>query len=135
LAFAPSPSSQHRGKTALLTDNWRRKHMAEDSKFPYFLLGLGVGFVAGVLTAPRSGDETLQLIREKAGESKEYLHRQQENFKESAQHAVDRGKDAMLRQKEQIAAAYEAGRQAYKDSVTGTGSGAEEPVMGDGESI
>jgi gas vesicle protein len=109
--------------------------MAEDSKFPYFLLGLGVGFVAGVLTAPRAGDETLQLIKEKANEGKDYLHRQQEHLKESAQHAVDRGKDAVLRQKEQIAAAYEAGRQAYADSVASTGSGAADPVVREGESI
>ena len=45
--------------------------MAEDSKFPYFLLGLGVGFVAGILVAPRSGDETIQYLKERAGEGKE----------------------------------------------------------------
>ena len=55
--------------------------MAEDSKFPYFLLGLGVGFVAGVLVAPRSGEETIQYLKEKAGEGKEYLHKQQETLK------------------------------------------------------
>lgn len=109
--------------------------MAEDNKFPYFLLGLGVGFVAGILTAPRSGDETLQYIKEKAGEGKEYLSRQQDHLKESAQTAVDRGKDAVLRQKEQIAAAYEAGKQAYRESVASTGSGASEAVSGPGESI
>ncbi len=100
--------------------------MAEENKFPYFLLGLGVGFVAGILVAPRSGDETIQYIKEKANEGKDYLAHQKDHVKESAQAAVDRGKDALLRQKEQIAAAYEAGRQAYKESVASSGSGASE---------
>lgn len=105
--------------------------MAEENKFPYFLLGLGVGFVAGILIAPRSGEETIQYIKEKAGEGKDYLARQQEHLKESAQSAVDRGKDALLRQKEQIAAAYEAGRQAYRESISSTGSGVAEAILGD----
>jgi len=99
--------------------------MAEDNKFPYFLLGLGVGFVAGILTAPRSGEETIEYIKEKAVEGKDYLAREKDHLKESAATAVDKGKDALIRQKEQIAAAYEAGRQAYRESVTSTGSGAE----------
>jgi gas vesicle protein len=99
--------------------------MAEENKFPYFLLGLGVGFVAGILMAPRSGEETIQYIKEKASEGKDYLARQQEHVKETAQSAVEKGKDALLRQKEQIAAAYEAGRQAYKESVASSGSGAD----------
>ncbi len=109
--------------------------MAEDNKFPYFLLGLGVGFVAGILAAPRSGEETMHYIKEKAVEGKDYLLRQQETLKEGAQSAVDKGKEAVLRQKEQIAAAYEAGRQAYRDSVSGSPAGASSPVSGDGEAI
>lgn len=92
--------------------------MAEDSKFPYFLLGLGVGFVAGILIAPRSGEETIQYLKEKAVEGKDYLNKQQETLKGSAQDVVEKGREALLRQKEQIAAAYEAGRQAYRDSVS-----------------
>ena len=108
--------------------------MAEDSKFPYFLLGLGVGFVAGILVAPRSGEETIQYLKEKAGEGKDYLQKQQEGLKGSAQGVVEKGREALLRQKEQIAAAYEAGRQAYRDSVS-TGMSATPAVSNDGESI
>ena len=119
--------------------------MAEDNKFPYFLLGLGVGFVAGILAAPRSGDETIQYLKdragegkeylkERAGEGKEYLSRQQDSLKSTAQDAVDKGREALLRQKEQIAAAYDAGRQAYRDSV-GTDAAASESVGGQGDAI
>ena len=108
--------------------------MAEDSKFPYFLLGLGVGFVAGVLIAPRSGEETIQYLKEKAGESKDFLHKRQEALKEQAQGVVDKGREALLKQKEQIAAAYDAGRQAYRDSVS-PGSSTSQVVAGEGEAI
>ncbi|MCZ2154034.1 MAG: YtxH domain-containing protein [Bryobacterales bacterium] len=119
--------------------------MAEESKFPYFLLGLGVGFVAGILVAPRSGDETIQYLKERAeegrgylkdrvGESREYLGRQQESLKSRAQDAVEKGREALLRQKEQIAAAYDAGRQAYRASVD-AGAAAAETVQGQGDSI
>lgn len=119
--------------------------MAEDSKFPYFLLGLGVGFVAGILVAPRSGDETIQYLKERAGEGKEYLkerageskeflRHKQEDLKSTAQIAVDKGREALLRQKEQIAAAYDAGRQAYRDSV-GASAAASESVRGQGDAI
>lgn len=109
--------------------------MAEDNKFPFFLLGLGVGFVAGILAAPRSGEETMHYIKEKAVEGKDYLMRQQETLKEGAQAVVEKGKDAVLRQKEQIAAAYEAGRQAYRESVSGAASEVGGAVSGEGESI
>ena len=47
--------------------------MEEKSGFGYFLLGLGIGVAAGILWAPRSGEETRQLIAERAGEGADYL--------------------------------------------------------------
>ena len=41
--------------------------MEERSGFGYFLLGLGIGVAAGILWAPRAGEETRQLIADKAG--------------------------------------------------------------------
>ncbi|HEY3458174.1 MAG TPA: YtxH domain-containing protein, partial [Bryobacteraceae bacterium] len=42
--------------------------MEEKSGFGYFLLGLGIGVAAGMLWAPRSGEETRQLLADRAGE-------------------------------------------------------------------
>ena len=36
-------------------------------------LGLGIGVAAGILWAPRSGEETRALLADKAGEGAEYL--------------------------------------------------------------
>ena len=40
----------------------------ESNSFLWFLAGLGVGAVVGVLYAPRSGDEMRDVIRAKAQE-------------------------------------------------------------------
>ena len=82
-----------------------------------FLLGLGVGVGIGMLFAPKSGSETRELIKNKAGEGTDYLKQQSANLKQNAAEWVDKGKEAIGRQKDTIADAVEAGRQAYRDTV------------------
>jgi gas vesicle protein len=82
-----------------------------------FLLGLGVGVGIGMLLAPKSGRETRELIKDKAGEGTEYLKQRGADIKQTASEWVDKGKEALGRQKETIADAMEAGRQAYRDVV------------------
>ena len=103
--------------------------MAEQSNgISYFIVGLGVGVAVGMLLAPRSGEETRQLLREKADEGKDYLRtkadeskefvrRRGAELRESASDLIDRSKDAIARQKDQLAMAVEAGKQAYRESV------------------
>jgi gas vesicle protein len=93
--------------------------MAEENKFAYFAFGLGVGLAIGVLFAPRSGEETREYIRSKAGEGKDYLKKRAEDLRESASEAVERGKSTLSRQREHLSAAVEAGRQAYREAVSG----------------
>jgi gas vesicle protein len=83
-----------------------------------FLLGLGVGVGIGMLFAPKSGQETRDLIKNKAGEGADYLKKQGSDVKQTASEWVDKGKDALGRQKDNISDAVEAGKQAYRDSVT-----------------
>ena len=82
-----------------------------------FLLGLGVGVGIGMLFAPKSGSETRELIKNKAGEGTDYLKQQSANLKQNANEWVDKGKEAIGRQKDTIADAVEAGKQAYRDTV------------------
>lgn len=102
--------------------------MDEDKRISYFCLGLGIGVAVGILCAPKSGEETRLLLRSKAdegtgylkkvsGDSKEFLKRKSDELKDSAADLADKSKLALQRQKEQLAAAVEAGRQAYKESV------------------
>ena len=91
----------------------------EENKATYFLLGLGLGVAAGMLLAPKSGEETRHLIRSKADEGKEYLKRRKEELAESASGVVERGKTVVARQKDQLSAAMEAGKQAYREATSG----------------
>jgi gas vesicle protein len=83
-----------------------------------FLLGLGVGVGIGMLFAPKSGQETREIIKNKAGEGGDYLKQRGTEFKQSASTWVDKGKDALNRQKDNLSDAMEAGKQAYRDTVS-----------------
>jgi gas vesicle protein len=83
-----------------------------------FLLGLGVGVGIGMLFAPKSGQETRDLIKNKAGEGADYVKQRSSDVKQTASEWVEKGKDALGRQKENISDAVEAGKQAYRDSVS-----------------
>ena len=82
-----------------------------------FLLGLGVGVGIGMLFAPKSGQETREIIKNKAGEGTDYLKQRSTDLKQSASEWVDKGKEALGKQKDNFADAMEAGRQAYRDTV------------------
>lgn len=95
--------------------------MEEDNKLSYFFLGLGVGVAVGVLFAPKSGEETRNLLRDKAGEGADYVKRRGEELRGQASDALDRGKQTLQRHKDNLSAAVEAGKQAYRDAVTSPG--------------
>ena len=89
--------------------------MDEQNRLSYFFLGLGLGVAVGLLFAPKSGSETRDLLLSKADEGKEYLRRQTEGLKDSAGDLLDKGRDLVAKQKDQVAAAVEAGKQAYRE--------------------
>ena len=88
------------------------------NSFLWFLAGLGVGAVVGVLYAPRSGSETREALRSKADESRDYVRERARQAKSQASEWVDRGRDVLNQQKDQFRAAYDAGRQAYHQATT-----------------
>jgi gas vesicle protein len=102
--------------------------MEDDNKFSYFFLGLGLGVAVGLLFAPKSGAETRDLIRSKADEGKDYLKRRSEELRETANEAIDKGRNDVSRQRDNLAAAVEAGKQAYREAVTGAGTELKEGV-------
>ncbi|HTS27624.1 MAG TPA: YtxH domain-containing protein [Bryobacteraceae bacterium] len=82
-----------------------------------FLLGLGVGVGIGMLFAPKAGHETRRIIKDKAGEGSDYLKARGTEMKQTASEWVDKGREALGRQRDNIADAVEAGKQAYRDTV------------------
>jgi gas vesicle protein len=92
--------------------------MDDDSKLGYFFLGLGVGVAAGLLFAPKSGEETRRLIRDRAADSGDYIKKQSSEIRNQASDLVDKSKDKLSKHRESIASAVEAGKQAYREAVT-----------------
>jgi gas vesicle protein len=71
-----------------------------------------------MLFAPKAGHETREMIKNKAGEGTDYIKQRGSELKDSAAGWVDKGKEAVGRQRESLNDAVEAGRQAYRDAVS-----------------
>ena len=93
--------------------------MEDDSKLSFFFLGLGLGVAVGVLFAPKSGVETRQFLKSRADEGADYVKKRGTELRETAAETLERSRAAVLRQKENLAAAVEAGKQAYRDASSG----------------
>jgi gas vesicle protein len=103
--------------------------MEDENKFSYFFLGLGLGVAVGLLFAPKSGAETRDLLLSKADEGKEYLKRRTSDLRESAEEVIEKGKSAVSRQRDNLSSAVQAGKQAYREAVSG-GAPAEDVTEG-----
>jgi len=128
--------------------------MAEESKsygLAWFLAGLGVGALVGILYAPKSGRETREDLVSGAREGTEYLRARTRDAAEQMSALVDkskdqvteyvergrevvdrgraqweefveRGKNMVTEQSTRVVAAVDAGRQAYKATGDSTES-------------
>ena len=92
----------------------------------YFLVGGFVGASVALLLAPRSGEETRDLLgdryregTERIGETfrsgREAVADKSRGLADRASEAIDRGRDTLTRQKEKVAAAVQAGGQTYEE--------------------
>lgn len=83
------------------------------SKVTYFLVGLGVGALVGVLFAPKSGEETREYLSKRAEDGREFAQKKARELRERADELIERGKDVAGRKRDSISAAVEAGREAF----------------------
>src|SRR6185295_15347164 len=110
----------------------RRKSMSENSssgggdKFLFFLAGAGIGAVVALLLAPKSGRETRDIITRTATDSRDFIVNKVSEGKQMVEDRgrkigddfnsfLDKSKEAVQRQKEQLSAAFEAGKAAYRE--------------------
>lgn len=82
-----------------------------------FFLGLGIGVGLGLLFAPKSGTETRELIMNKADQGKEFLKKQSATIQDTANTLVDKSREVIGRQRDNISDAVQAGKQAYREKV------------------
>ena len=95
-------------------------------KFLYFLAGAGIGAAFALLFAPKSGRETRDLIARTANDSRDFLTTKMNEGRQVVEERsrrisddftsfLDKSKDAVQRQKEQLSTAFEAGKSAYRE--------------------
>ncbi len=93
--------------------------MAEETKAGekalFFILGGFVGAAVALLLAPRSGEETRRLIAMKTRDSADFIANRTKDMSEKTGGLIDRGKELLQQQRDQLAAALEAGKQAYRE--------------------
>jgi gas vesicle protein len=95
-------------------------------KFLFFIAGAGIGAVLALLFAPKSGRETRELLTRRANDSRDFLTNKvsegrqvvedrSRRFGDDFSSFLDKSKEAVQRQKEQLSAAFEAGKAAYRE--------------------
>ena len=95
-------------------------------KFLYFVAGAGIGAVFALLFAPKSGRETREMIARAADDSRDFLSTKVNEGRQTLEERgrklsddvtsfMDKSKEAVQRQKEQLTAAFEAGKAAYRE--------------------
>jgi len=93
--------------------------MSEESrtgeKALFFTLGAFIGATVALLLAPRSGEETRKFIATKARDGADFVTQRGRTVVDRTSSYVDRGKEILQAQRDQLAAALEAGKAAYRD--------------------
>jgi gas vesicle protein len=127
-------------------NNTMAEETQSSSGFSWFLAGLGIGALIGVLYAPKAGRETREDLASSAREGTEYLRQRSREASEQINQIVDRGKAQMNEyvdrgreyvertraqwddfvaqgrqfvsdQADKVSAAVDAGREAYHQSA------------------
>ena len=83
------------------------------SKVSYFLVGLGVGALMGVLFAPKSGEDTREYLSKRADDGRDFAQRKARELRERADDLIEKSKEVASRKRESLSAAVEAGRDAF----------------------
>jgi gas vesicle protein len=82
-----------------------------------FLIGVGAGVGLGVLLAPRSGEKTRSLIRERATDGAEYLRQRGTDVHDAANDVIRESSRKITKGTEAVKAAVDAGKQAYTEAM------------------
>jgi gas vesicle protein len=84
------------------------------SKVSFFMVGLGIGALLGILFAPKSGEETREYLSSKADEGREFAQRKARELRDRAEDLIERSKEIMAKSKDTVASAIDAGKESYK---------------------
>lgn len=86
----------------------------------YFFAGLAIGAGAAVLLAPKPGAATVASLKHKAMQRVDSVKQQIDAAGSTVKETVDRGRKALRYQAENLTAAVEAGKRAYREAAEAT---------------
>jgi gas vesicle protein len=86
----------------------------QSAGFGYLLIGIGIGVVAGLFFAPRSGEEMREDIRRRTHEGVDYLNQQAEKLRDGAGKVVSKGKEWIGTQSESLQPAVETRKPSHE---------------------
>jgi len=81
-----------------------------------FFAGMGAGIGLGLLFAPRSGNRTRAILRQRAADGAEYIRQRGGEARDAAAETVREGSRRIASEAEAVRAAVDAGRRAYNQS-------------------
>jgi gas vesicle protein len=79
----------------------------------YFLAGLAIGSLVGIVFAPKSGEGTREFLSKKVKEGSKHARKKARELRERAEDLVDRGKELVNETKDQIATGLDEANKAY----------------------
>ena len=82
--------------------------------FLFFSMGCAAGMAAGILLSSKSGREAVEYLRNKADEGTQTLKEGVDKLGDAVADAATRGLKTVKYQKENVEAALEAGKKAFK---------------------
>jgi gas vesicle protein len=82
-----------------------------------FLGGAIAGAVAGILLAPKSGEETRRALKGYARKAEEEIIERAQEARAALDEAIERGKHFVAEKKADVEAAVKAGKEAMKDKM------------------
>jgi gas vesicle protein len=82
-------------------------------KLSSFIAGMGIGAGVALLLAPRSGDETLEMISKRVGEGGQYAKDRVQELRDVASDTAEQGKKSVARKARAAAAAAGAAKDTY----------------------
>lgn len=82
-----------------------------------FLGGAIVGGIAGLLLAPKSGQETRRVIKDYTDKTEDEIIEKAKEVRAALDETIERGKHYMAEKKADVEAAVKAGREAMKEKT------------------
>ena len=79
----------------------------------YFLAGLAIGSLVGIVFAPKSGEGTREFLSKKVKEGSKHARKKARELRERAEDLVDRGKELVNETKDQIATGLDEANKVY----------------------